>query len=96
MQEQTLNKLGLDIIKTRHTNKDGIVYYTKGVAVQIYEVVNRSQYGIDSNLYPVIDMAHRDAYIILDIAGFEDGEPFYDRALSIPKILIKELVNNEL
>lgn len=94
--EQTIEKWGLDVINTRHTNKDGIVYYTKGAAAQMYEVISRSSYGIYSDLYAVIDHPIRNSYIILDIHGVKDGESFYDRALSIPKILIKELNNEQV
>lgn len=95
-KEITIENCGLQIINTRHTNKDGIIYYTKGVATQLYEVITRSKYGVYSDLYAVIDHPIREAFIILDIHGVKDGESFYDRALSIPKILIKLLSNEQV
>ena len=95
--DTTITYIGLQTVTTRHT-KNGEVTYQTGEPIPVYEVFNRTKYGVWTDIYPVIPVPIRDGYIILSVAGYEDedGEPFYDRALSIPKILLKELVNNEI
>ena len=98
--EQKIKFLGKKNVQIRYRKHNKGEYSYSNSMHYVYEVI--SSYCVDDSLgsihtyhdtYVVIEHNTRPNKIFLEAQGVRDGEIFYDKCMSIPNILLNEVVN---